>query len=58
MEMNNSVDSDKANKESNKYLSKAKTKKIVKWGLISIGIATVYFILHYINQYVGNLVLK
>jgi len=48
----------KYNKGDKKYISKATGKKLVKWGLISIGIATLYCILHYINQYVGNLVLK
>jgi hypothetical protein len=58
IKMNNRVNSDKPNKESKKYMSKETRTKTIRLALILIGIAALYFICHYIDQYVGNLVLK
>jgi len=62
--MNNRVDSDKPKELEPNYnkkarnISKATTKELLRVGLILIGVAALYFICHYINQYIGNLVLK
>jgi O-antigen/teichoic acid export membrane protein len=54
--MNNRVGSDKPKEK--EYISKATIKKLLRLGLIFIGIAALYFICRYIDQYIGNLVLK
>jgi len=62
--MNNSVNSDKPKESEPNYnkkarnISKATTTKLLRLGLILIGVAALYFICHYIDQYIGNLVLK
>jgi hypothetical protein len=63
--MNNRVNSDKPkewepnyNKKGKEYISKATAKKLVMWGLILMLVVTVYFIYHYIDRYIGNLILK